>query len=315
MTDVVEGFQTDVAATEAVVPTTYPAWNYRFRDIFRTYEPVLNKLSVLSKVYDATTIYKSRYFGYDADVALSRNYVAAQDKSYPLTTVLATGEPTVTTDTYTIDKVFGFLTNQLFVEGYRAIDLDPTTRNISAWPNFVPINLTQLSRPFSVGTGGSLPTLELDENFPFVRLDAKSSHAFTFTNTAVSPIHTIQFRIPTLNQGIPTPIMEYTTAATASTIAVIVNSAGNLTFNWGSGSYVSPYLIAANTWYSLYVALDTAQIKFSVSPFTSPTPFDKQDTIDLTEITGVLSMDAIIGRGISIDIYQALAYMGIYQSG
>jgi hypothetical protein len=256
-----EGFQTAATITEvedvvevATIPYIYPSWHSRFHNIFSAYEPVLSKLNTLSKVYDATTIYKSRYFGYNADSALSRYWVAAQDKQYPLTTVLASGEPTVTTDVFTMDKVYGFMANQLFVEGYRATDLDPSVRNLSAWSNFVPVNLTQMSRPFLQSAGGSLPTLELDEAIPFVRLRASSQNAFTFTNVGASPVHTVQFRIPTLNSGIPTPILEYVVppamaSAGSVPLYVRVNTSGNLEFSWGpEGRYTSPYLVAAATW-------------------------------------------------------------------
>jgi hypothetical protein len=314
-----EGFQSIDAASYI-----YPSWHSRFHDIFSAYEPVFSKLNTLSKVYDATTIYKSRYFGYSADSALSRYWVAAQDKQYPLTTVLASGEPTVTTDVFTMDKVYGFMANQLFVEGYRATDLDPSVRNLSAWSNFVPVNLTQMSRPFLQSAGGSLPTLELDEAIPFVRLRASSQNAFTFTNVAASPVHTVQFRIPTLNSGIPTPILEYalpTAASSTTSMYVRVNAGGNLQFVWGyDGIYTSPYLIAGGTWYSLYIAIEPAKITFSVSPFDNPTPFDKQDVFELTGMTAnIPTANATIGRNgttyTSIDVYQALAYMGIYKSG
>lgn len=322
-----EGFQVAASITEvedavviAAIPYIYPSWHSRFHDIFSTYEPIFSKLNTLSKVYDAATIYKSRYFGYGADSVLSRYWAAAQDKQYPITTVLPSGEPTVTTDLFTMDKVYGFMTNQLFVEGYRATDLDPSLASVSAWPNFVPVNLTQTSRSFQQSAGGSSPTLVLSEAFPFVRFSAASQHAFTFTNGGVSTVQTLQFRIPALNPGIPTPILEYVVAASSVPLYVRVNTGGNLEFAWGTdGLYTSPYLIAANTWYSLYVALEPTKITFSVSPFDDPTPFDIQDSFTVATLTAtdIPKMNVTVGRNgtafVSIDVYQALAYMGIYK--
>jgi hypothetical protein len=64
--------------------------------------------------------------------------------------------------------------------------------------------------------------------------------------------------------------------------------------------------------------MEPTKITFSVSPFDDPTPFDSQDVFEIAGMaTDIPKMDATIGRNgtsyVSIDVYQALAYMGIYK--